>query len=223
MKNIKGKNVLITGGAMGMGKLYVEKAISEGATVIIWDINTQQMDKTAEQMRRCGGTVHTYRVDVSSPADIESSAAKVLKEIGTIDVLFNNAGIVNSNLYVDQPYDKIDLTMRINAIAPMLIARAFLPGMLEKEEAHIINISSAAGYIVAPKIIAYCASKWAALGFSNALRKELEETGCEHVKVTTVCPGLVTTGMFSGAGNVKLMPPVRPEAMVAATPARRMQ
>ncbi|MBB3700156.1 SDR family NAD(P)-dependent oxidoreductase [Flammeovirga yaeyamensis] len=215
MKVIKGKTVLITGGAQGMGKAYLDKAVEEGATnVIIWDVNEAAMRKVDEEYKYHSTRVYTYKVDVTNTGLIYSTAHEVLLEIGPVDLLINNAGIVDSDYFQDQTKEKIDLTMQINSIAPMHIARAFIESMASLEEAHIVNIASGAAYIYCPKIITYCASKWAILGWSEGLNVELKET-CPSIKVTTVTPGHIDTGMFDGA-HFFLMPKIPTEEMVNA-------
>src|SRR5690606_36309419 len=143
---VKGKIVLITGAAMGLGRLFAEKAVAEGAeAVVLWDINEQALVETADALQAAGGRVDGYIVDVSSADEIEATAAIVREEIGEIDILFNNAGIVRGNSYFWELDDvsQIQLTMAINSIAPMLVAREFLPGMIAKTgECRIVNIAS---------------------------------------------------------------------------------
>ena len=92
MKTVKNKTVLITGAAMGMGKMYAERSVEEGAKVILWDINEKGLKKTAKELKAKGGKVHTFIVDVSDYKDIARAAKQVLEEIGPVDILFNNAG-----------------------------------------------------------------------------------------------------------------------------------
>ncbi len=199
--------MLVTGGNRGMGKLFCEHGIAEGAKVIIWATNDQRMKETAEELTRRGGEVHTYKVDVSDREAIAKAAANVLKEHGTVDILFNNAGIVVSSYFWEHTNDEIERTMRINSEAMMYICRAFLPGMMEKGAGRIVNMASAAGLLSNPKMSVYCASKWAVNGWSDSLRLELEEKGYDNICVTTVTPGYVNTGMFEGV-KAPLMTPI---------------
>ena len=199
--------MLVTGGNRGMGKLFCEHGIAEGAKVIIWATNDQTMKETAEELTRRGGEVYTYKVDVSDREAIAKAAANVLKEHGTVDILFNNAGIVVSSYFWEHTNDEIERTMRINSEAMMYICRAFLPGMMEKGAGRIVNMASAAGLLSNPKMSVYCASKWAVNGWSDSLRLELEEKGYDNICVTTVTPGYVNTGMFEGV-KAPLMTPI---------------
>ncbi len=220
MKNVSGRRVLITGGAMGMGKIYARIAVEEGAAaVVLWDLNAAALQETAEELRAQGGTVHEQVVDVGDKDTVLASANRVLEEVGTPHVVINNAGIVRGNAYFwDTPEDLVDadLTMRINSLAPMYVTRAFLPAMIAQgEQARLVNIASAAGFTSNPRMSVYAASKWAAIGFSDSVRLELEQAGIDHVRITTVCPSYIKTGMFDGARAAPLLPLLEPEDVCA--------
>ncbi|MBB3039769.1 SDR family oxidoreductase [Hoyosella altamirensis] len=218
MKTVENKKVLITGAAMGMGKLYAQLAAKEDASaIVLWDINEVALKQTTDELRANGATVHPYVVDVSSQEAIEDAAARVRDEVGDIEVLFNNAGVVRGNAYFWETDSTRDtaFTMKINALAPMIITREFLPGMVASEgECRVINVASAAGLTANPRMASYCGSKWAAVGWSDSVRLELEQAGHRHVKVTTVCPYYISTGMFDGAKAAPLLPILEPEAVV---------
>lgn len=218
MKTVAGKVVLITGAAMGMGRMYAERAVAEGAgDVVLWDINEAALKETAAALEGKGTGVHPYVVDVSTREAIEDAAERVLAEVGTPEIVFNNAGIVRGNAYFwesDAARDA-ELTIRVNTLAPMFVARAFLPAMIESgKECRLVNIASSAGFVANPRMAAYAASKWAAVGFSDSVRLELEQAGHHQVRVTTVCPYYVKTGMFDGAKSVPLVPLLEPEDVV---------
>jgi len=218
MKNIAGKTILITGAAMGMGKMYAQLAVQEkAAAVVLWDINEEALTETAAGLTAAGGNVTTYVVDVADRAQIEKAAAQVRTDVGHPDIVFNNAGVVRGNSYfweTDNARDT-EFTMKINSLAPMFIAREFLPGMIESgNEARLINVASAAGLTANPRMAAYAGSKWAAIGWSDSVRLELEQAGHSQVKVTTVCPYYISTGMFEGAKSAPLLPILKPEDVV---------
>lgn len=216
MDSVAGKKVLITGAAMGMGRIYARLAVAEGAAaVLLWDINQAELDKAAAELKAQGGTVHAYVVDVSKLEDIQQAARRVRQDVGNPDVVFNNAGIVRGKFFWEHDNVKDTwLTMAINALAPMYITREFLPAMIEaKTEARVVNIASAAGTVSNPKMSVYCASKWAALGWSDSVRLELEKAGHAHVRITTVCPSYISTGMFEGARGPLLTPILTPQVV----------
>ncbi|MDO7869011.1 SDR family oxidoreductase [Nocardioides jiangxiensis] len=220
MKNVEGKIVLITGAAMGMGKLYAERAVAEGAlAVVLWDINRTALAETVDQLKQAAGAteVHSYLVDVSDRHAIEANAALVLDQVGVPDVLINNAGVVRGNKYFWETDSVADteFTMKINTLAPMFITRAFLPAMIEGgKEGRLVNVASSAGFVGNPRMAAYAASKWGAIGFSDSVRLELEQAGHKQLKVTTVCPYYVKTGMFDGAKSGLLVPLLEPDHVV---------
>jgi NAD(P)-dependent dehydrogenase (short-subunit alcohol dehydrogenase family) len=220
MQSVRGINVLVTGAAMGLGKLFATQAVKEGAAaVILWDANEAALKETASELEAAGGTIHYETVDVTSQAGVAEAAERVRNDVGTIHVLFNNAGIVRGNGYFweNEPADFM-LTMGVNSIGPMLVAREFLSPMIESgNECRVVNIASSAGLNAIPRMAAYAASKWAAIGFSDSVRLELEQAGHEQVKVTTVCPTYINTGMFDGAKGILFTPMLEQEDVVNRT------
>ena len=216
MKSVEGKRVLITGAAMGMGKLYAELAARGGAAaIVLWDINQEALAAAEADLRAISPNVHSYVVDLSEPHEIEEAAARVREEVGDIEILINNAGIIVGRNFWDHTWDQIGKTMAINALAPQYVAHALLPGMIRSSgPCRIVNIASAAGLVSVPRMSVYCASKWAVIGWSDTLRLELVRAGHAHVKVTTVCPTYVATGMFQGAKPPRLTSLLIPERVV---------
>lgn len=220
MQSVKGTNVLITGAAMGLGKLFAVNAVREGAdTVVLWDANEAALKETAAELEAAGGTIHYDVVDVTAQDRVAEAADRVRAQVGTIHVLFNNAGIVRGNSYFweNDPRDFLT-TMEVNSIGPMLVAREFLPSMVySSKQCRLVNIASSAGLNAVPRMAAYAASKWAAVGFSDSVRLELEQAGHDHVKVTTVCPTYINTGMFDGAKGILFTPMLKQDDVVAET------
>lgn len=221
--HIKGTNVLITGGASGIGRIMGRICLEKGASnLIVWDINQANIDKTEAELSDVKpaetgvskGQIHSYIVNVSDPQAIKSAYEKVKSEVGDVDILVNCAGIVRGNNTFDkQTVQDIDLTMDINANAPMYVALAVLPDMLRRDRGHICNIASAAGMLGVPKLSVYCASKWAVIGWTESMRVELKQAR-SHVRVTSVAPYFINTGMFDGV-NSKVFPILDPEKTAA--------
>lgn len=221
--HIKGTNVLITGGASGIGRIMGRICLEKGASnLIVWDINQANIDKTEAELSdvkpaEAGvskGQIHSYIVNVSDPQAIKSAYEKVKSEVGEVDILVNCAGIVRGNNTFDkQTVQDIDLTMDINANVPMYVALAVLPDMLRRDRGHICNIASAAGMLGVPKLSVYCASKWAVIGWTESMRVELKQAR-SHVRVTSVAPYFINTGMFDGV-NSKVFPILDPEKTAA--------
>ena len=221
--HIKGTNVLISGGASGIGRIMGRICLEKGASnLIVWDINQANIDKTEAELSdvkpaEAGvskGQIHSYIVNVSDPQTIKSAYEIVKSEVGEVDILVNCAGIVRGNNTFDkQTVQDIDLTMDINANAPMYVALAVLPDMLRRDRGHICNIASAAGMLGVPKLSVYCASKWAVIGWTESMRVELKQAR-SHVRVTSVAPYFINTGMFDGV-NSKVFPILDPEKTAA--------
>ena len=203
-------NVLITGGASGIGKIMGRMALERGARrFIIWDINLAGIEHTRKELSSYG-KVKGYVVNVADNDVVTAAYRKTVEDCGPIDILINCAGIVTSNKTFDQQTtEEIVRTMNINAIAPMFVARAILPDMLKRNSGHICNITSAGGMLSNPKMSVYAASKWAATGWSDSVRIELEEMK-SNVHVTTVAPYYINTGMFDGVRS-RIIPILKPE------------
>ena len=210
MTKIKGSNVLITGGASGIGRIMGRIALERGAkALIIWDINEASIASTIEEYKNLG-TGKGYKVDVSNTQQVKEIAAQTIKECGEVDIVINNAGIVaNNDTFDKQTTRDIERTMDINATAPMIIAQQFLPGMIERDHGHICNIASAAGMLANPRMSVYAASKWAVIGWSDSVRIELKQMKSK-VRFTTVAPYFINTGMFDGVQS-RIFPILKPE------------
>ena len=193
---IENANVLITGGASGIGKMMGRMALQKGArTFIIWDINITAIEATRKELSRFGN-VKGYIVDVANNDIVNTAYKKTIEECGDIDILINCAGIITSNKTFDQQTaEEIVRTMNINTIAPMFVTRAMLPDMLRRNRGHICNIASAGGML--------------SIGWSDSVRIELQEMK-SNVHVTTVAPYYINTGMFDGVKS-PLIPILKPE------------
>ncbi len=203
-------NVLITGGASGIGKIMGRMALEKGAScLIIWDINPQNIATAVSDLSK-HGKVKGYIVDVSRNDLVTEGYNKVVNECGEVDILINCAGIVTSNKTFDkQTADEIVRTININTIAPMFVTRAMLPGMIRRNRGHVCNITSAGGMLSNPKMSVYAASKWGAIGWSDSVRIELQDMKSD-VHFTTVAPYYINTGMFEGVRS-RIIPILKPE------------
>jgi short-subunit dehydrogenase len=217
MSTFKGKRVLITGGASGIGKLMGGMALDKGAAaLVIWDIDQESIESVVRELGQKSkaqgraGRVYGMRVDVSNQAMVADRYEQTKREVGEIDILINSAGIITSNKTFDQcSADEINRTIMVNALAPMYVAQQVLPDMVARDSGHICNIGSAGGMISNPRMSIYAASKWATIGWSDSVRIELREMR-SRVRVTTIAPYYITTGMFDGVRS-KIFPLLRSE------------
>ena len=203
-------NVLITGGASGIGKIMGRMALEKGASaLIIWDINIASIEAARNELGKLG-KVYGYVVDVANNDIVGKTYERVVKECGYVDVLINCAGIVTSNKTFDKmTTEEITRTMNINMLAPMFVARAMLPDMIRRNRGHVCTIASAGGMLSNPKMSVYAASKWGAIGWSDSVRIEMQEMKSD-VHFTTVAPYYINTGMFDGVKS-RIIPILKPE------------
>ena len=208
--DFRNKTVLITGGCSGIGKIMARRSLERGAEkLIIWDINEDALIQTKNEFLKIGAEIFTFKVDVFNLDDIKINAQKVRAEVGKVDVLINNAGIVVGKYFHEHTHEQIHKSMMINSNAYMHICLEFLPQMMAENSGAVCNIASSAGLISNPKMSVYAASKWAVVGWSDSLRLEMEQLG-KNISVTTIMPFYINTGMFDGVKS-KLLPILEPE------------
>ncbi len=192
------KKILITGAGSGVGRRMALTMAREGATLIVWDINPSALENVLEELSLAGSTKHFgYVCDVSDSEKVREKAQIVLQETDQVDILINNAGVVSGKSFLDCSEQEITRTMAINTMALFWTTRAFLPAMIQRNSGHVVTVASAAGLIGVAKLADYSASKFAAVGFDEALRAELKQKA-PGVKTTVICPFYITTGMFTG-------------------------
>lgn len=204
-----------------MGRMFVERALAAGAAAVVaWDVDADGLTALASADLRGAdeSRLLTATVDLADPDAIARAASEVIKALGGLDVIINNAGIITGNqLFWEMPKAAIDTTMAVNVGGYLHVAREFLPGMIASgTPARIVNIASAAANTPNPRMSVYAASKAAVALWSESLRVELRRASHKHVAVTTVSPSYVSTGMFAGACGPLLTPIVAPERVVDA-------
>lgn len=199
MQTLRGKRVLITGAASGIGKAIAQRFAREGAELVLVDLNEPLLRTTASEMASRSASVRTYTLDVTDLPGILALRDRVHGDAGPIDVLVNNAGLVFGGPFLEVPLQKHLMTYHVNVLGLVALTHAFLPDLIARPDAHLVNVASASGYIGLPHGSTYASSKWAVIGFSESILLELELLGHRHVHVTTVCPSYVSTGLFEGA------------------------
>ncbi|MCU0265974.1 MAG: SDR family NAD(P)-dependent oxidoreductase [Actinomycetia bacterium] len=217
MREVQGKRVLVTGGAAGIGLAIAESFGTRGAEVVLADLDEVSAHRAAEALRDRGIRATGYRLDVTDVDEVAALRDRVTAELGPIDVLVNNAGTVAGGAFTDVPVEAHQRTLRVNTEGPVVVTHAFLPGLVARPEAHVVTVASVAGWGPAPFGVAYGASKWGAVGFSESLRLELAQLGHRHVGVTVVCPSVVDTGLFEGVPPLKLTRVLTPAEVGEAT------
>ncbi len=197
MTTFRDKTILMTGAASGLGRLMATRMAAEGGRLVLWDVDAAGVEATRAMLAPAGAPHLTYVCDLSDRRAIAATAAATLAECGPIDILVNNAGVVSGRTLLEAADEQIERTFAVNALALFWTARAFLPAMLARNRGHVVTIASAAGIAGTAKLVDYCASKHAAVGFDESLRVELRRARSE-VLTTVVCPFYISTGMFEG-------------------------
>ena len=209
---LNGTRSLITGGASGLGRQLAIQAAAKGSHIVIWDMNLDAAKKVVDEIKKSGGSAEAHGVDITDREAVNKLAAKV----GAVDVLFNNAGVVSGDWFLDLDPTSIERTYRVNVLALYWMTQAFLPAMVQANSGCVVTISSASGLLGVAKLTDYAASKFAAFGFMESLRSELRMKG-SAVNTLTVCPHYIGTGMFDGVRTkFPRLLPILDEAKVAA-------
>jgi 3-dehydrosphinganine reductase len=189
LANFAGKHAIITGGSSGIGLALAKLMATNGANLCLVARDHEKLAKAEtllNQMKvRSNQSIETLSVDVSSPEQVFKSLNHYLGNSPHPDYLFNSAGVVHPGEFLELPLDKFKWMIDINYLGTVYATRAILPAMLKKKSGHIINISSIAGYLGTYGYTAYCGSKFAVRGFSDALRSELKP---HQIKVSVVFP-----------------------------------
>ncbi|MFC9892891.1 SDR family oxidoreductase [Nocardia sp. NPDC127579] len=206
---IRGKVVVITGGARGIGLATATALQALGARVAIGDID----EATVKESGAARDFDLYGKLDVTDAASFESFLDEVERTVGPIDVLINNAGIMPTGKLADEPDQVTRRILDINVYGVILGSKLALRRMLPRRAGHIINIASLAGETHIPGLATYNASKHAVLGFTDTLREEYRESG---VRFSSVLPTLTNTELGSGVTAPKLLRPAEPEEIADA-------
>jgi NAD(P)-dependent dehydrogenase (short-subunit alcohol dehydrogenase family) len=206
---IRGKVVVITGGARGIGLATATALHRLGAVVAIGDVD----EAAVKNSGAAGDFGHYGRLDVTDQQSFSSFLDEVERQLGPIDVLINNAGIMPTGKLVDEPDAITRRILDINVYGVVLGSKLALARMLPRRSGHIINIASLAGETHLPGLATYNASKHAVLGFTDTLREEYRGSG---VSASSVLPTLTNTELGSGVNAPKLLRAAEPEEIAAA-------
>jgi short-subunit dehydrogenase len=217
MKQLDGKRVLITGGARGIGLALAKRLAAEGCEIVLTDLDQAHLSEAAAGIHTTGRPVATYVMDVTDGNSISDLRGRLNGELGPIDMLINSAGIVFGGAFLDVPLERHFQTYKVNVMGLVAVTRAFLPDLISRPDAHLVNIASAAGFIGLPEGSTYASSKWAVVGFSDSIRQELKLQRHRHVKVSIICPSYVSTGLFEGARAPRLTRILTPERVAELT------
>lgn len=197
MADFSNKITLITGGGCGLGRLIALKMAARGSRVVLWDIDDDSLATVADELAESGYKAATYHCDVSDREMVDDIAEKVRNEVGKVDILINNAGVVSGRPFLECSDEQLKRTMAVNIMAHFWTVKAFLPDMIKSNSGHIVTIASAGGIVGSAGLIDYSASKFAAFGFDESLRAELKKQKLD-IQTTVVCPYFIRSDMFAG-------------------------
>jgi short-subunit dehydrogenase len=213
MDNIRGKTIVITGAARGIGYATAQALLARGARVVIGDRDIDVLENAVAGISSLG-PVSGHPLDVS---DKESFAAFLDKARadggGHIDVLINNAGVMPVGPFLDQSAQAIRSSIEVNFYGVLTGCQLVLPEMVKRRSGHIVNIASLAGVVAVPGQIVYAGTKFAVVGLSTAMADEFAPHG---VKVTAVLPTFTNTELISGTSPSAAQKPVEPAEIAAA-------
>lgn len=204
LRDFRGKLVLVTGAASGIGLECALAFARAGARLVVTDLNEAALEGARAQVEALGAHCLARPCNAADPGAVAALADEVQRTMGALDVLVNNAGIGYFGLFLDTPLDAWRRVLDVNVMGVVHGIRAFLPAMRAAGgERWVVNVASAAGFAPTPSMSAYAASKHAVVGLSEVLAMELEGS---DVQVMIVCPGIINTPIV--AGNAQMAPEV---------------
>lgn len=195
---VAGKVVVVTGAGSGMGRQIALELTRRGAKVALVDFRAETLAETAKLVSEIGGKSSSHVLDVSDRTAVAALPSAVRDALGEADVLINNAGIIQPFVKINElTLEQADHVMQVNFTGPLMLVKAFLPGLLNRPAAHILNVSSMGAYAPVPGQSVYGASKAAIKLMTEGLRSELLGTS---VNVTVVFPGAINTNISANSG-----------------------
>jgi len=186
-----GRKVLIVGGSRGLGLVMARHLAEQNATIAIAARDRDELVRAKSQLTSLGAEILTIGCDATDRDAAHQMVHQLKKQWGAIDVVINNAGVIQAGPLESMSVDDYYQAMRTHLYGPLYVNEAVIPEMQRRGEGRIVNISSIGGRISVPHLNPYCASKYALVGYSLGLRSELAKDG---IAVTTICPGLLRTG-----------------------------
>jgi short-subunit dehydrogenase len=213
--DLTGKNVIVTGASSGIGRATALEMARRGAHLVLAARRTELLEQVAAECRAFGVRAFVVPTDVTKPED----CAQLASAAGAVDVLVNNAGFAIFDAVADAKPDELRAMMETNYFGTVNCTQAVLPAMLQRGSGTIVNVSSITGIMGFARMSGYCATKFAVIGFTEALRDEVMDRG---VRVALVCPGTTETEFFVTAerekmpGASRLMPGVTPDRVARA-------
>jgi short-subunit dehydrogenase len=194
---VAGKVIVVTGGGNGLGRELVRQLVARGARVAAVDINAAGLEETVAPLGK-GANVATFEANVADRSAVEALPARVIEHFGSVDGLINCAGVLHPFVrFHELEWAAIERVLNVNFMGTLYMVRAFLPKLLERPEAHVLNVASMGAYVAVPGQSIYCASKAAVKLMTEGIHFELMHT---KVRVSVAMPGQLLTNMMTNSG-----------------------
>jgi short-subunit dehydrogenase len=210
LTRLAGRVALVTGASSGIGRALALRLAAGGAAVALVARRRGALAEVADSIEGAGGRALVLPCDVAEPEAVAEAARLAIGHFGAVDLLVNNAGYGHHRRFLEWDLEDIERMVRVNFLGSVYFTKALLAGMAKRGLGWVVFMASVAGRIAPPEEAAYAATKFAIVGFAEALSLEVEEAG---VHVLTVCPGVIRTGFFD-AEALERMPPVARRSMV---------
>jgi len=218
LRDYTGFHALVTGASSGIGRVLAMRLATLGARVALVARRGEELEKLADKIRAAGGEALALPCDIAERKAAEACCAEALAQLGSVELLVNNAGYGHHRTFLDWDVADMERMMRVNYLGSLYFTKALLPKMVEQGRGWLVFVASVAGKLAPPEESAYAASKFALVGLAQSLSLEVENAG---VHVLTVCPGVVRTPFFDAEALARMPPAsrrrmVEPEGMVDA-------
>ena len=210
---VKGKRVIVTGAAQGIGRAIAALLAEQGAALLLCDVNREKTEETAREIGAGGAICLACMADVTRPADADALVQDAVQRLGAVDVLVNNAGITRDNVLLRMKEDQWDQVMAVNLKGTFNCTRAAIRAMLRQKRGTVINIASITGLMGNAGQANYSASKAGVIGFTKAVAREYADRG---ITVNAVAPGFIQTAMTDA------IPEKEREALINQIPLKRL-
>jgi 3-oxoacyl-[acyl-carrier protein] reductase len=210
---VKGKRIIVTGAAQGIGRAIAALLAEGGAALLLCDVNREKTEETAGEIGAGGATCLACMADVTRPADADALVQDAVQRLGAVDVLVNNAGITRDNVLLRMKEDQWDQVMAVNLKGTFNCTRAAIRAMLRQKKGTVINIASITGLMGNAGQANYSASKAGVIGFTKAVAREYADRG---ITVNAVAPGFIQTAMTDA------IPDKEREALINQIPLKRL-
>ncbi|MGG7178787.1 3-oxoacyl-ACP reductase FabG [Clostridium paraputrificum] len=202
MLRLKGKNVIITGGAKGIGRSITMECIEEGANIAItYNGSEASANELIQEYKDYDNVIKAYKMNVKEPENVREVMNRIIDDFEVVDVLVNNAGTTEDGLFMMMSDEKWDSVLQTNLYGPFYVTKSIITTMISQKKGSIVNVSSVGGVIGVAGQTNYCSSKAGVIGLTRALSKEVS---CKNVRVNAIAPGYIDTDMIQKIPSKKL-------------------